>query len=181
MREERTDQMDIQVQSFFLKEDGQTPNNPTLPVIFYQNAFDGEGGGQSPEDIEGAFKSHGWTTGWTGDVHDELHYHSNTHEVLGVRRGSGTILAGGDSGQRLEVKPGDVILLPAGTGHMKVDSSDDFEVIGAYPDGAEPNKIKHDPAKAAQAKHTISNVGIPQLDPVFGEDDQSPVRHKWIK
>jgi uncharacterized protein YjlB len=179
--EERTDQMDIQVQSFFLKEDGQIPNNPTLPVIFYQNAFDGEDGGRSPEEIEAAFNSHGWTNSWTGDVYDYLHYHSNTHEVLGVRRGTGTILAGGDSGQRLDVKPGDVVLLPAGTGHMKVESTDDFEVVGAYPLGAEPNLTDRDPAKAAQAKNTISNVGIPEQDPVFGDDDQSPLLHKWVK
>ena len=172
--------MDVQVRSFYMKDDGQVPNNPDLPVIFYQNAYDGDTGPE-PDSIRGSFAGHGWTNSWTGDVYDYHHYHTNTHEVLGVVRGRATMLLGGDAGERLEVKPGDVILLPAGTAHRKLDSSDEFEVVGAYPDGMHPNLKERDPKEKASAKNTISNVPVPGQDPVFGKDEQSPMFHKWIK
>ena len=172
--------MDVQVRSFYMKDDGQVPNNPDLPVIFYQNAYDGDTGPE-PDSIRGSFAGHGWTNSWTGDVYDYHHYHTNTHEVLGVVRGRATMLLGGDAGERLEVKPGDVILLPAGTAHRKLDSSDEFEVVGAYPDGMQPDLKERDPKEKASAKNTISNVPVPGQDPVFGKDEQSPMFHKWIK
>lgn len=129
--------MNSQTQTFQLADDGQIPNNPDLPVIIYKAVFK-----EQPDEIEAAFNRHQWTGSWTGGVYDYHHYHSNTHEVLGVKAGQATVLIGGDQGERLELHQGDVILLPAGTGHKNAESSPDFEVVGAYPGGKSPNMKK---------------------------------------
>lgn len=165
--------MEGQVRSFFLTDRGDIPNNPRLPVIFYEGVF------KDGLDMEAAFARHNWTNSWSGDVFDYHHYHSNTHEVLGVKSGSATVLLGGDDGERLELKAGDVVVLPAGTGHKKLESTDDFEVVGAYPNGMSYNLWKRDPQGRAQSLDEIANVPVPDMDPIYGED--GPLLHKWVK
>ncbi|WP_409306113.1 cupin domain-containing protein [Peribacillus sp. SCS-155] len=164
--------MNSQVRSFKLKDAGDIPNNQELPVIVYEGIFSG-----NPNDIESAFNRHNWRGSWSGGIFDYHHYHSNTHEVLGVKAGTATILVGGDDGERLELKVGDVVVLPAGTGHKNIESSDDFEVVGAYPDGMAHNLRKKDPGLRAQAVTEIKQVSVPETDPVFGE--KGPLLEKW--
>lgn len=156
------------------RDDGEIPNNPELPVIVYEQIFK-----DNPEDIESTFNRHEWTGSWSGGVYDYHHYHSNTHEVLGVKNGEATILVGGEEGERLQVKMGDVIVLPVGTGHKKIESSDDFQVVGAYPNGTNPNLRRRDIKSRMQDLAEIKNVRIPNTDPVFG--DTGPLLDKWIK
>ncbi|PLS18476.1 hypothetical protein CVD28_07395 [Bacillus sp. M6-12] len=166
--------MDSQVKSFFLNDDGEIPNNSELPVIMYEGIFS-----DNPNGIEATFNRHNWSGSWTGDIYDFHHYHSNAHEVLGVKSGNAIVLVGGDAGERMELKAGDVIVLPAGTGHMKIGSSPDFEVVGAYPDSKTPNLIERDPAARAQALSEIKEVPVPETDPVFGKG--GPLIQKWMK
>jgi uncharacterized protein YjlB len=161
-----------QVQTFMLKDDGRIPNNPTLPVIVYKGAFK-----DHPNDIEPTFNRYNWTGSWTGGVYDYHHYHTNTHEVLGVKAGNATVLIGGDEGERFELHMGDVIVLPAGTGHKKLESSADFVVVGAYPDGRSPNMKEKDHAEREQALAEIESVSVPDKDPVYG--DEGPLLEKW--
>ncbi|MBS4218553.1 cupin domain-containing protein [Bacillus sp. FJAT-49711] len=156
------------------QDDGEIPNNPDLPVIVYKLIFK-----ENPEAIEDTFNRHKWTGSWTGGVFSYHHYHSNTHEVLGVKRGNATILVGGEWGERLKVETGDVVVLPAGTGHKKIKSSDEFEVVGAYPGGMNPDLRKRDTKLRAQDLSEIKHVPIPKTDPVFG--DKGPLLEKWIK
>lgn len=59
---------------------------------------------------------------------------------LGVFRGESTILVGcgthdlEDEGTKIDVSVGDVIVLPAGTGHCNLQSSKDYQYIGVYPE-----------------------------------------------
>ena len=163
-----------EVRSFFVKDDGEVPNNPELPVVVYKGVF-----AKNTNGIEAAFNRHQWKGSWTGGVYDYHHYHSNAHEVLGVRSGSATVLVGGDAGERLELEAGDVLVLPAGTAHQKLDGSPDFEVVGAYPDGMTPNLRERNPADRAQAIKEIRHVPVPETDPVYGEE--GPLLHKWVK
>lgn len=165
--------MGVQVRSFFLKDTGDIPNNPDLPVIVYQNVF------ENNLNIEAQFEQHNWTGTWTGDIYDYHHYHTNTHEVLGVKSGKATVLLGGDSGERLDLKAGDVVVLPAGTGHRKIESTEDFAVVGAYPNGTAPNLMEKDPGVRAQGLSQIKNVPVPETDPVYGEN--GPLLEKWAK
>ena len=74
----------------------------------------------------------GWGDAWRDGVYDYLHFHSRIHEVMGVCRGTAAMQFGGKRGHKLRVKKGDVIVLPAGTGHQCLSSSKDFLVVGAY-------------------------------------------------
>jgi uncharacterized protein YjlB len=66
-------------------------------------------------------------------VNDCTPDHSRIHEVLGVARGHARVRFGGAKGRALKLKVGDVVILPAGTGHERLSGSKDLLVIGAYP------------------------------------------------
>ena len=55
------------------------------------------------------------------------------HEVLGIARGRAKVRFGGDNGEEIDLNPGDVAVLPAGTGHHGLWVSADLVVVGAYP------------------------------------------------
>lgn len=150
---------------YHFEDDRSIPNNPRLPLIVYPGAFK-----ENPESIEGAFNKNGWTNSWVDGVFDYHHYHSNTHEVLGVRSGSATIQFGGEQGKALQVSAGDVAVLPAGTGHKLLESTDDFKVVGAYPKGAEPDKKLGKPEERPDVLEAILDAPLPEKDPVYGND-----------
>ncbi|WP_186725533.1 cupin domain-containing protein [Planomicrobium sp. CPCC 101110] len=154
------------------EDDGNIPNNPTLPVILYPKAFEG-----NPEGIESVFNQNNWTNSWTNGVFDYHHYHSNTHEVLGVKSGTAEIQLGGESGQIFHLSVGDVVVLPAGTGHKKLSGSDDFQVVGAYPNGAEPDLKTGDREDRPDVLESILDAPLPGNDPVFGKE--GPVVNNW--
>ena len=156
----------------YFKDDGIIPNNKSLGVAIYPAVFK-----DNPEEIEETFIKHGWTNSWTGDVFEYHHYHSNTHEALGVRSGSAEIQLGGEQGEIFEVKTGDIAVLPAGTGHKKISSSHDFQIVGAYPGGISPNKKVGDIEERPYVLEDIENTPLPQTDPVYG--NEGPLLDEW--
>lgn len=153
-------------------DDGKIPNNPTLPVIIYSGVFE-----TNPEEIESVFNRNNWTNSWTDGIFDYHHYHSSTHEVLGVKSGSAKIQLGGETGQTFEMSIGDVVLLPAGTGHKKISASDDFQVVGAYPNGAEPDIKTGGQDERPDVLEAILDAPLPDSDPVFGKE--GPAMNNW--
>src|SRR6478609_10570926 len=154
--------------TFVFADDGLIPNNP-MPFLVYKGAVDVAG--DHPEaTIEKLFGANGWGAMWRNGVYDFLHYHATVHEVLGIARGSARVRFGGDHGQELEIKAGDVAILPAGTGHQRIKASEDFCVIGAYPPGAKMEVTRATPENHARALKTIPNVALPPADPVTGKD-----------
>ncbi|MBK4993258.1 cupin domain-containing protein [Pseudomonas sp. S37] len=154
------------LQALRFEDDGATPNS-RFPVLLYRlqlaPAHDNAGA------FETLFAAHQWTPLWRAGIFDYHHFHPNAHEVLGVARGQARIMLGGAAGQALTVKAGDVLVLPAGTGHRCMVSSDDFLVVGAYPQGQEDYDIQR-PEVAAhqQALARIARVPHPEQDPVSG-------------
>ena len=160
-------------------DDGTTPNNPRLPLVVYHDVIRGEQGLDPAAIFEELFAAHGWGGSWRNGVHDFLHFHTTTHEVLGVARGSAQVQFGGDEGRTLTVSAGDVVALPAGTGHRRLSGSDDLLVVGAYPDSGSfdqrrPGQIDHREALAQ-----IAQVPAPAQDPVYGPD--GPLVTLWAK
>lgn len=158
---------------FMFEDDGTIPNNPNLPVILYPGVFK-----KHPQEIESTFKLNNWKNSWVNGVLDYHHYHSGTHEVLGVRAGSAKIILGGEKGEIIDVNKGDVIVLPAGTGHKKITNSPDFEIVGAYPNGKDYNIQTGMPSERTRALAEIKQVEVPSTDPVFGNRGQ--VVDRWI-
>jgi uncharacterized protein YjlB len=157
---------------------GPIPNNPRLPALVYKNAV--PLGGDPPADMEHAFRENGWPPQWRYGIYPFHHYHSTAHEALGVARGKAKVKLGGESGETLELNPGDVVVLPAGTGHRCLESSADFLVVGAYPPGQEWDLIRADePEKKAEAVKRIASVPLPESDPVLGKD--GPLMRLWSR
>ena len=122
---------ECKAQTYPFNDDGVIPNHPRWPLIIYKRAV------RLPECLDPAavfeelFESRGWGSSWRDGIYDYAHYHSRTHEVLGIARGSGRVRFGGKKGRALTLKAGDVAILPAGTGHQRLNASEDFLVVGA--------------------------------------------------
>ena len=149
------------------EDDGRVPNNPKLPLVIYRLALTRSD--HLARDFEKRFAENDWTNSWRNGIFDYHHYHSNTHEVLGVARGEARVCFGGQSGEVLVLSAGDVAILPAGTGHKCESASDDFLVVGAYPGGRDYDICRGDPADHARAVARIATVPLPEKDPVFGK------------
>ena len=104
-------------------------------------------------------------------VFDFHHFHSTSHEALAVVAGGATLELGGPQGESFDVGPGDVLVLPAGTGHRRATARAGFTVVGAYPPGQENYDLLRgdDPAEVEAARRRIEALGPPPQDPVGGE------------
>ncbi|GGM11412.1 cupin domain-containing protein [Deinococcus aerophilus] len=109
---------------------GVVPNN-SRPAVLYRAAL----AEHSPDQIEEYLAARGWTGAWRNGIYAFHHYHSTAHEVLVVVRGQVRVTLGGEGGTSLHLTSGDVVLLPAGTGHRNDGASPDLLVIGAYAGG----------------------------------------------
>ena len=161
-----------QPQALKLQPDEVMPNS-ALPVLIYRGVLTGEtnkAGG-----FDALFEANGWVGIWRDGVYDYNHFHSNAHEVLGVARGAAELQLGGDSGKTISVEAGDVIVLPAGTGHRRIGKSENFVVIGAYPAGQQHYDICR--GRSPEAELRIRKTKLPETEPVLGK--QGPLLELW--
>ena len=157
---------------FRFQDDGLVPNNPALPVLIYKTALDLSGSGAPADEIENLFRSNGWGRDtWRAGIYSFVHYHAMIHEALGIAQGSAHVELGGRGGETFTLEPGDVVVLPAGTGHQRLTESGDLLVIGGYPPEGTYNLCRGDnPAERVRALTTIPVVPLPRSDPVLGDE-----------
>jgi uncharacterized protein YjlB len=158
-------------------DDGRIPNNPRLPLILYRGGIN-LAGSPDPEDVvEKAFAANGWGNMWRNGIYPYAHYHTMIHEAMGVARGRATVRFGGEKGEEIQITPGDVVILPAGTGHQCLTQTPTLVVIGAYPKNGTYNLCRASKAEHAKALVSIPKVPLPATDPAFGP--QGPLMTLW--
>lgn len=154
-------------QEFIFKDDGKIPNNK-LPLLLYKNAFTKRGDAGAVW-LEKKFKENNWRNSWRNGVFDYHHYHSNTHEVLGVFSGKALLQLGGETGEKIEVEAGNVLVIPAGVGHKNL-GGEDFKVVGAYPNGMDHDMNYGKEEERPEVDENIAAVPLPENDPLQGKE-----------
>lgn len=162
--------------AYHFADDGVIPNHPTWPMLVYQGVF-------QPDVVvpagtaEAFFTANGWVGTWRNGIFAYHHYHSTAHEVLAICQGTAQVRFGGEGGITLDVQAGDVVVLPAGTGHKRLSASQDLLVVGAYPPGQAVDLQRGEPRERPQVLENIQRVPLPTSDPVYGK--QGPLVEQW--
>lgn len=154
-----------QPETLFFPASEWVPNHPFLPVLVYRDVLEPKET-ERPHAFECLFSDAGWQGLWRNGVFSYQHYHVGAHEVLGIAEGTAELLIGGPDGASLDVRAGDCLVLPAGTGHQRLSASDDFLVVGGYPPGQHAD-IETAAATPGELK-IIATLPIPKSDPLYG-------------
>ena len=180
MTTEELDNILVQVkpQALFLKDTGAIPNNSKLPLLIYGQALNLPKKNGAPI-IEQLVQAHSWGGCWRDGIYPYHHYHSTAHEVLLVYSGQATVQLGGEQGETHTIRTGDALILPAGTGHKRLAASDDFALVGAYPDGQDWDMCYGKPGERPKVDENIKRVPLPIADPIYGPD--GPLLRLWHK
>jgi uncharacterized protein YjlB len=166
----------VNIVRHLLADDGTFPNNGFLPLLVYREAFQiplKEGSGIVKEILE----TNSWTNAWEDGIYDYHHYHSTAHEVLVVIKGSARVQFGGPQGVTLMLEVGDVVIIPAGVAHKRIDHSEDFTCVGAYPGGQIYDMNYGKQEERERAENNIKALPRPENDPIYGND--GPLIKNW--
>jgi uncharacterized protein YjlB len=164
------------IETYRFTDDGTVPNS-ALPLVVYRGALPDTG--DRAAFCEGMFARNGWPDSWRNGIHPYHHYHSTAHEVLGIARGNTRVLLGGESGRSVELRAGDVVVIPAGVAHKREAASGDLLVIGSYPRGQDPDMCRAEPDRHDRAAASIAGVPLPASDPVTGA--AAPLLDCWAE
>lgn len=156
----------ITPEQFLFEDDGRIPNSKH-PLLLYSDAFE-QRVDEGAKWLENRFKKNNWYNSWRWGVFPYNHYHSTSHEVLGCFQGNALLHLGGEGGDKIKIKAGDIVIIPAGVGHKCISHSADFTVVGAYPNGSSYDLMRGEEGERPQADKNISGVPIPKEDPYLG-------------
>jgi uncharacterized protein YjlB len=155
------------------KPDGLLPNS-RFPLLVHRGGVP-----HGEQAMLMRFRENSWFNNWRyPGIYTYPHFHSTSHECLGVARGSMTVELFGKQGISVTVEAGDVIVMPAGVSHTMTGGSHDVLIVGGYPDGRDWDNIQEafltEDARRAAVKR-IMMLPIPAKDPVTGQP-----MHEWI-
>ena len=110
---------------------------------------------------------------WMYTMYSQTHFHSTSHEVLGVVAGRAKLCFGGeDKPRRFEptVQRGDLIIVPAGVGHRLVSDEGDepFQMVGSYPHGKQWDMCYGQPGEEGKTRN-IEGLSWFHQDPLYGD------------
>ena len=155
---------------------GSIPNHPRWPLLVYPGVVAATAADPAAA-FEELFDRNGWPAAWRNGIYPFHHFHCDAHEALGVYSGEVTAQFGGNDGIVITARPGDVIVLPAGTGHKKLSSRGALGIVGAYPAGQHPDMCTPLLSNLKRSAAAIRCVAPPQRDPVYGEG--GPLFNHW--
>ncbi|WP_398459826.1 cupin domain-containing protein [Sodalis praecaptivus] len=158
----------MKIETLSLAEAANGVPNNLLPVVIYRGVI--PGGTHHPAVwLDRHFASNGWPAQWRYGIYPFTHFHSNTHELLGVYAGQAQIQLGGETGPLVTLAVGDVVLIPAGVGHKAIDTSEDFMVVGAYPPDVSADLYRDDATNLDPVRARVAQVPLPATDPLSGD------------
>lgn len=88
-----------------------------------------------------------------------------------------TLALGGEQGIVIEVKAGDVLVIPAGGGHCNQGADGAFRVVGAHPDGMNWDMGYGNAEERPEKLDNIKKGPLPEAAP--GQWQEGPVREHW--
>lgn len=153
-----------EIEQIIVRDDGVFPNS-LLPALLYKGVLD------IPmlfpaTHVKHLFEKHGWSNSWDAGIFEYHHYHSTTHEVLGIYSGKTVIQLGGPKGKKIKVEEGDVLVIPVGMAHKNLAAEDNVGVVGAYPDGRDYDMNYGKPGERPGVDENIVSVPLPSQDPL---------------
>lgn len=163
-------------QAHVLPHDAGIPNHPQWPVLVYAAAVPIAGDDPAAA-FEDLFAANQWPPAWRNGVYAYPHFHTTAHEALGIYAGEVTVQLGGDAGVVITARAGDVLVLPAGTGHRRLASRGALGVVGAYPRGQSPDLRRPSAPMLAENLRAVCAVAWPECDPVQGP--QGALKQWW--
>lgn len=165
---------DIRVLRHHIPAHGLIPNTSiqNKPLLIYQNAF------SSPSISASQIESHLSSIGvvkpqWRYTMYSASHFHSTSHELLGISNGEARICFGHeDNPKKVEeiLRKGDVVIIPAGVAHRLLeDLTGEFEMVGAYPVGCSWDMC-YGKTGEEQKIEKIRSLSWFNKDPLYGDD-----------
>lgn len=163
----------IRVSSHFIPAHSGIPNTSiqNKPLLIYHSAFDA-----SVAQLSSRLKDVGVVVPqWQYTMYRQTHFHSTTHEVLGIISGRARLCFGGEQNPgRVEpvVENGDLIIIPAGVAHRLLeDQTGTFQMLGSYPPGKSWDMCygfgKED---EGEVRRNIEQQKWFDRDPLYGDD-----------
>jgi uncharacterized protein YjlB len=155
------------VEELHSKPNGRVPNS-RFPLLIHRGGVPGGGA----DAVRQRFRDNGWLNNWRyPGIYPYNHFHSTTHECLGVATGWMELELFGKGGAVVRVEAGDVVVMPAGVSHAMIGNSEDVLVVGGYPEGRDWDNIQEafvSDADFRAAVKLIMSLPIPAADPVTG-------------
>ena len=162
---------DLRVTKHMIPAYGLTPNTSIQkkPLLIYHSAFTNA----SASSIESHLTKTGVVTPqWRYTMYSTSHFHSTSHEVLGISSGEAKLCFGHEDNPERVVevlKEGDVVIMPAGVAHRLLeDIKGGFEMVGSYPTGCNWDMCYGKKSEEGKIKG-IEKLGWFQRDPIYGD------------
>lgn len=158
------------IADYIFKPNKDFPNSK-LPLLIYKQVFLlGKQKNKAARSLQKIFHKNNWKNSWSNGIYSLHHYHSNTHECMGIASGKAWVIFGGPGGRKLVLAKGDVVIIPAGLAHKCSKTSNNFFCVGAYPGGSEYDINLGTKAELEKVKPKLQKLSKPSLDPVFGKE-----------
>jgi uncharacterized protein YjlB len=157
-----------EIETRIFEPSGGIPNS-RLPAIIYRDALPADA--REGRAACALLSANGWGGNWLYGVYPFWHFHTKGHEVLACAAGRARLGLGGEEGIEVEVRQGDVCMLPAGVGHRCLESSGDFQMAGGYPPGQQGDIVRPGDVGEEEARNAIDALPLPSTDPLSGKAD----------